>query len=217
MLKASIAQKVEIATEFQRGKHLRLKPSTRTAGGDGLFAKAKLRKGAVITKYRGFIVDNKNIENYSKNEYRLALSESKTMVGDPSGPFDACKSAQYVNDYSAVGVTDAEMETPLLNLNERLEDYIHSMKHCNCFLVRDQSSAFPYLMMHRTTKASEEIFLHYGLNYWIPRWLSNLEDAGQHPPYILTEVQRAYRAHASHEVQSFINLMRSLGYSAFRP
>ena len=65
-------------------------------------------------------------------------------------------------------------------------NYAASMSLCNCFLCRDRDSVVPYLVLRLPVKTGDELFLHYGLDYWM---YSAMHDADA-TPIIVETLQR---------------------------
>ena len=213
MLNAFLADKIEVSGLYKKGKHLVLKRSTQPNAGNGIFAKKKFKKGDIVTKYKGELIYSSEEDNSPLDDYRLKVTDKLVMVGDADSPFDPMGCAQYVNDYAAFGVTREELSRPMEDLLQRMGKYLHTSTKCNCIITRDKGDNIPHLMILKTVKAGEELFLHYGLSYWVERWKYTLKESDDTVgTFSLAEIDRIYKRCEAMEAHVFRNNMKRLGW-----
>ena len=119
--------------------------------GNGLFANQDFEKGVIITGYEGTLT---SLEDYTNDsDYALRIDD-QLIVGNPVYT-NSSQAAQFINDIRAI------------TKFSDIEHYIDSIPLINSYLVKygDQYIA----MSIKEIKKGEELYFHYGINYWISK------------------------------------------------
>ena len=139
-----------------------IKKSSIPGAGMGVFASKNIKKDSIITEYKGKIYKNsneqklKNINKIELDEYTLNLGNGKSIIGDKNcRNVNSC--AQLINDR-------AILDNPQKLIYENANKYIKSIENVNCEFVT--ISGKTYAKAVKDIKKGEELFIHYGYNYW---------------------------------------------------
>lgn len=127
-------------------KTLYVDKSTIPNSGNGLFAKKDFKKGEVICKFSGDLIDNDEVEKRDvggeRSHYFIALDDNLTL--DVYG--SSCL-ARYANDAEGFGKIQGKGNNSTIYANKR-------------------GSPGAYIAATRNIKSGEEIFVDYGKDYW---------------------------------------------------
>ncbi len=147
-----------------------IKTSLITNAGSGVFATRKYKKGACICYYDGEYNDTKEDQEYAminpyskKNLIGYKIPRTKNGVG------------QIINDYCRVKLPDQIMTVSLfLQITTKiLTEYTeNSIKNANVTFYPGEKNLFK-LYAKRDIFAGEELYLHYGVNYWLSNIFNN--------------------------------------------
>lgn len=134
--------------------------------GQGLFAKKHIKRSQPLVIYYGSqITDDEVYELYINNpDKHLALN---TFIrGTPNG-FSIMGEKNDVPVLQGVYVNDiASINCPKeLITKEILQEYVNTAKQCNLKTV--DTADYPIYHTLRSIKKGEELYVHYGIGYWL--------------------------------------------------
>jgi len=126
----------------------------------GLFAKQNIKKGTKIVIYFGDVLDEEELlEKYNENKDVMKyIRKGYDFIVDGSIGYNTKNinlSGVYVND--------------ILKLKSKsmkdMEHYHKSRNICNVEVLN--TTDFPVYIAKRDIKKGQELFIHYGLHYWL--------------------------------------------------
>lgn len=141
----------------------------------GLFAKKDIKKGTPLVIYFGDVLDEEELmEKYQENKDIMKyVRKGYDFIVDGSIGYDTKNinlSGVYVNDIMKLKSTSMK----------DMEHYHKSRMICNVEVMN--TSDFPVYVAKRDIKKGQELFVHYGIHYW-------LHELGVHP----IDLKRKYK------------------------
>jgi hypothetical protein len=148
-----------------------IRPSLRINAGNGLFTTRSYKKGEYVCYYDGM---EKDIESFKDFTYSITNPfNNKTLVGynykrnnDGVG--------QFINDYCIFELNDRDREDYLFKLsstkiNKKIDIY-NSVSNIKANISFDKKKGNKFkLYARRDLEENEELYLNYGIEYWISR------------------------------------------------
>jgi len=140
--------------------------------GNGLFTTKCFKKGEFICYYDG---EEKNIKSEEDFSYSITNPfTKKTLIG-----YNYIKNnngvGQFINDYCSFNLCDDERDELQLykinsnKINEKIKIYNkNSISNSNVSFKKGKKYIFK-LYATRDINCGEELYLHYGINYWISK------------------------------------------------
>ena len=126
--------------------------------GKGIFALHRILKGKHVTGYKGYLMEDdefqKLIQKDSKYQAYAAAVGDKVCLGVRDARIKS-KLGQFANDHGIV------------TSNDDAEAYTNDAVKSNAVLTVNAARDGIVLISTRQIEAGEEIFLHYGIDYWI--------------------------------------------------
>jgi hypothetical protein len=127
------------------------------------------------------------VKNYNK-----PISDETNLVGLPSRTDDQRLLGHMVNDACLVNVFQSTPETELRNRDTLCRIltvyYKNTLKYTNCAFITDNIRVMCALVARREIKAGEELFVSYGLTYWLE--LTYGADVMKRCPYIAENISK---------------------------
>lgn len=136
-------------------------------GGDGLFAKKHIPKGAPVVIYFGDKITDEEIYEMYTNSPKKYYELNSYIRGTPNGfVINGNKTIENLN-LSGVYVNDiASILCERDDLDEKvLEEYAKSIKDCNLRVMDTED--YPVYISTKRIKKNEEMYVHYGIGYWL--------------------------------------------------
>lgn len=145
-------------TKIERVYDIKIKPSSISNAGNGVFANEYIPKGIIFGFYDGIIVkgsDKKKIDKLGKllvrvTNYNLLNSKNKSLTAGFPKLLHKCGFGQLLNDYTT---------NKILRKN----------KNYNCEYYYDNSHTI-YVKSIKSIKKGKELFSNYGQGYWDSRF-----------------------------------------------
>ncbi len=147
-----------------------VKNSSVSNGGKGLFAKKIIRKNEPVVMYHGTKIDHDVLYEWYEIGNEEYNANKNLIRGTPHGysilgnlhekNINLC--GVYVNDYSKFVIDNFESEK---NYYDIIKNYTKTNEKCN--LIVDDSGEYPVYYAKRRIKKNEELFVHYGIGYWL--------------------------------------------------
>ena len=131
---------------------IEIKKSSIKDAGMGVWSTTSIPKGTYLTEYFGKVISPTSKE-IPRNDAVLFMIDGSHLVGDKKYN-DTTKCGQIINDYSL----------PLSTSHEDYLAYEETSKLCNVYFVFDD---IVKVYSHRDIAKGEELFFHYGYDYWI--------------------------------------------------
>jgi hypothetical protein len=119
--------------------------------GLGLFANIDFLGGQFKTNYQG---DKMHISKYNQNNNYALVVNDEVIIGYDAFT-DSKNAAQFINDIAQISD------------EKDIDQYIMSINNTNVFIVNDNDNYFAIAI--KNIKKEEELYFHYGLNYWISK------------------------------------------------
>jgi len=132
--------------------------------GFGLFSKKYFKKGDLIVTYFGTVIPKEDMYEVFFNNKEKYIKEIHPFIRDISDDIivfgqvdkDMNKCGVLVNDYTSLKSTD----------KKDIEEYVKlSLKNANVRVTYDNE--YPEYVALRRIKKNEEIYVHYGVGYWL--------------------------------------------------
>lgn len=123
-------------------KNLEVKESKIKGAGKGLFTKVHIKKGQLISRFTGELIENEKVEDLNSNEkflYLIEWDEKYTLNVEHSNCF-----AKYANDAEGI------KKTKMFSNNSEM-----------CWKKNDL-----FLRAIKDIKEGDEIYVSYGKQYW---------------------------------------------------
>ena len=131
---------------------IEIKKSSIKDAGMGVWSTANIPKDTYLTEYFGEVISPTSSE-IARNDAVLIIGDGSYLVGAKKYD-DTTKCGQIINDYSL----------PRSTSHEDYLAYKETSKLCNVYFVFDD---IVKVYSHRDIANGEELFFHYGYNYWI--------------------------------------------------
>ena len=142
-------------------------PSLIPGAGNGVFAARDYSEGEYVCYYDGCIILNKDVKPHMNPRYMLRR-DTCTIVGHED-PINIYGVGQIINDASTMIFTDDDKSgcnnilQPFSDrINEKINDYENSENKCNV----KYDDVGNKLYATRPILAGQELYVHYGNNYW---------------------------------------------------
>jgi len=135
--------------------------------GYGLFAKKHIHKNTPVVIYYGNKITDADIYNTYENNVDEYCEISKYTRGTPNGyAINGCRDINnlnlvgvYVNDISKLDCTKDNITY------DSIKKYTLTKNKCNVKVV--DTKDYPIYMSTKRIKKNEEIYVHYGIGYWL--------------------------------------------------
>lgn len=134
--------------------------------GQGLFAKKHIQRSQPLVIYYGSTITDEEVYDLYMNNPDRHLALNSFIRGTPNG-FSIMGEKNnvpvlqgvYVNDISCISCPKE------LITKEILQEYANTFKQCNLKTV--DTSDYPIYYTVRSIKKGEELYVHYGIGYWL--------------------------------------------------
>lgn len=143
-----------------------IKISKIPGAGEGLFAKRQIRRSQPVVIYYGEVMTRQNIFNIYNNNPREYYELTNVLRGTSNGSvikgekYDlSALHGIYVNDIKSIDCDKQDINEAILR------NYASSAKLCNLHVV--ECTDFPVYYSSKTIKKGEELYVHYGIGYWL--------------------------------------------------
>lgn len=162
--------------------HVVINQSKITAAGQGLFAKKQIRISQPVVVYYGSKITDEQVYDVYINNHEEYIEMSAfirgtlngfNILGDKNNNVDVLQGV-YVNDIARIDCKKNQVNKQILH------DYATTYKKCNLKVV--DTADYPIYYATRTIKKGEELYVHYGIGYWLlhigylPQEISELND-----------------------------------------
>lgn len=162
--------------------HVVIAQSKINNAGQGLFAKKQIRISQPVAVYYGSTLTDEQVYDIYTNNYEEYLRMNAFIRGTPNGfnilgdkniTVDVLQGV-YVNDIGCINCTKDQINKQVL------QEYANTYKKCNLKVV--DTMDYPIYYAIRTIKKGEELYVHYGIGYWLlhigflPQEISKLND-----------------------------------------
>lgn len=141
---------------------IEIRTSQIKSAGDGIFAKTDIPSGELICEYIGDLVDGGDNLSSDQSDVAINVGGGLAVVGNGIGA--------KINDIVKVGpITEEEFD--LILASETFP--VHDGHIINCAFEIKGSGEFAIvnIVSIRDIQAGEELFISYGYNYWIDRFI----------------------------------------------
>ena len=135
--------------------------------GSGLFAKKNISKNNPVVMYYGNHITDDEIYELYTNDIQSYLELSPYIRGTPNG--FAIKGSRdqtnknllgvFVNDISLIDCRKEDIS------KEILKKYANTEKQCNLKVI--DTNNYPVYFSKKRIKKGEELYVHYGIGYWL--------------------------------------------------
>jgi hypothetical protein len=149
-------------------KHVIVGPSKIKGAGQGLFAKKQIQRDQPVVVYHGTKITDREVYDIYINNPDEHKRLNSIIRGTPNGyVIQGIKcnvpvlQGVYVNDISCINIKVKKEEIT----KDVLQNYANTIKQCNLKIV--DTVDFPIYYSVKTIKKGDELYVHYGIGYWL--------------------------------------------------